>query len=91
MDVKEAVQVAKQYLQQVFSDEQIKNVGLEEVEYLDQSEEWHITLGFDRPRELPGSGGVLQSLLNYKRSYKVLRISDKTRQILSMKNRETVE
>ena len=49
MDVKQAVQIAKQYVSELFEGEPITNVGLEEVVYEDESDTWKITIGFSRP------------------------------------------
>ena len=49
MDVKEAVRTAKEYLAELFAEETITDVGLEEVVFDDASNEWNITIGFSRP------------------------------------------
>ena len=49
MDVKEAVQTAKNYIAELFTDETIADVGLEEVEFNDASNNWEVTIGFSRP------------------------------------------
>ena len=46
MDAKEAVQTAKQYLRDLVSDQELVNMGLEEVDY--DGEAWRITLSFSR-------------------------------------------
>jgi hypothetical protein len=89
MDVKEAVRAAKQYVQEVFADEGISDVGLEEVEFNDQAEEWRVTIGFSRAWDKQ-SPFALAPAAARPRSYKVLRISDKTGDIISVRNREPV-
>ena len=49
MNVKEAARTAKEYLVDLFDGEGIMDVGLEEVEFDDASEDWKITIGFSRP------------------------------------------
>ena len=49
MDVKEAVRTAKDYLADLYIDEEIVNVGLEEVRYDYDTDKWHVTIGFSRP------------------------------------------
>ena len=49
MDVKEAVQTAKHYVAELFTDETIGDVGLEEVVFNDTSNNWEITIGFSQP------------------------------------------
>ena len=51
MDVKQAVQTAKEHVVDVLrsTDESIANVGLEEVEFNELNKVWAITIGFSRP------------------------------------------
>ena len=44
MEVKQAVQEAKEYLLDLFEGEEIVYVGLEEVEFDHGSDEWKVTL-----------------------------------------------
>lgn len=89
MDVKEAVGAAKRYIQELFADEGITNIGLEEVEFDEPTGEWQVTIGFSRPWDKLGGLAGLASYPNQLRSYKVVRISDETGKIISVKNRET--
>ena len=55
MDVKAVAQRAKTYVVDLFDDEEISNVGLEEVEFDDSLDKWIVTIGFSRtvgPQEL---------------------------------------
>jgi hypothetical protein len=89
MDVKEAVSVAKQHLSSLFSEEQITNLGLEEVEFDDQNDVWYVTLGFSRPWETPRNiFTAIGQEVQPPRTYKVVRIADKDHRVLSVKNRE---
>jgi hypothetical protein len=88
MDVKEAVAAAKQHIRELFAEEAIENLGLEEVEFNDQAREWQITLGFSRPWNIPSLNPFADQR---SRSYKVVRISEQTGKVISVKNRETVE
>ena len=87
MDVKQVVQKAKEYLADLFDGEEIEYVGLEEVDFDDESQQWKITIGFsrpwDRPKALPAS--LLEDPL--KRSYKVVRINDADGRVISLKDR----
>ncbi len=40
MDVKEAVALAKQHILELFADERLSNIGLEEVEFDKEAGEW---------------------------------------------------
>lgn len=88
MDVKEAVALARQYLQAVFSEERIENLGLEEIEYDDNQHVWSITLGFSRPWDY--SHGAVATALGVpkKREYKIVKIDDKNKKTFAIKNRE---
>jgi hypothetical protein len=96
MEVKEAVVRAKDYVREVFADESISNLGLDEVVYDDFSNTWDITIGFSRPWSAPHSvssyGAAFSKLIQdisvqpLKRSFKIVKIDD-TGKILSLKNR----
>lgn len=49
MKVKEAVTTAKTYVQDLFASESISDLGLEEVFFEPQAEEWVVTVAFSRP------------------------------------------
>lgn len=50
IEVTQAVRLARQYANDFYQDEGIKNLGLEEVVFDDDSKEWRITLGYDSYR-----------------------------------------
>lgn len=84
MDVKEAVKTAKDYIIDIFGDEGIEHVGLEEVKFDAGAEAWEITIGFSRPWDRSG----LPILPNpARRSYKVVRINDIDGQVVSVTHR----
>jgi len=96
MDVKEAISSAKAYLADIYADESISNVGLEEVEYDHAADRWLVTLGLSRPFNTPRTRAqeVIDSINgaapSLKRMYKVLTLTaDGT--VVSMKNRESRE
>ena len=88
MNVRQAVEAAKQSLANIFADEQIANVGLEEVEFDDAAKVWHVTLGFSRPWDR--SGFAARAGLVEPRSYKVVTLSDSDGRMISIKNRQPV-
>jgi hypothetical protein len=90
MDVKEAVAAAKQFIAELFAEEKISRLGLEEVEFDEQEGEWRVTVGFTRAWDAPAALLSITQQLNPPRSYKVVRISDSTGTALSVKNREGV-
>lgn len=84
MDVKRAAKTAKEYVVDLFADEQIDHVGLEEVKFDHGSDVWEITIGFSRPWDR----GPLQFAPDpAQRSYKVVRISDADGQVISVVHR----
>ena len=87
MDVKQAVQMAKKHVGEIFADESITNVGLEEVEFDELNDVWAITIGFSRFWGRPGD--VIRALEgNSARTFKVVRIEDKSGRVQSVKHRE---
>ena len=94
MDVKEAVQVAKDHVVDIFGDEEIENVGLEEIERAGSPggpPAWKITIGFSRPWERTGTAGIVLGQTHLRRSYKVLIVNDESREVESVRDRILVE
>ena len=97
MEVKEAVRTAINYVKEVFADETLSNLGLEEVEYVPESNEWLVTVGFSRPWDYPRKDSAWQAwqtaltVPSYKpppeRDYKVVHIDDTKGQVSAIKNR----
>ena len=88
LDVKEAVRTAKDYLAELYIDEEVVNVGLEEVRYDYDTDKWHITVGFSRPwdRKNPFVG-ALSEAGRPDRSYKEICINDADGRVESLKVR----
>ncbi len=89
MNVKDAVTCAKQHIIELFAGENPTNVGLEEVEFDDQENIWLVTIGFSRPWDEPRNAlAALAVSALPRRTYKIVRISNETGNVLSVKNRE---
>jgi hypothetical protein len=92
MDVKEAVQIAKEYVVNLFEEEQIVDVGLEEVKFDHDSATWEITIGFARSWQ---RGGTMKYPFdeagNLVRSYKVVHINDESGRVERLKDRFLVD
>jgi hypothetical protein len=87
MDVKEAVKVAKSYVADVFGDEGLTNLGLEEVERGEGAEAWRVTVGFSRPwNTLRNPYTMVTGELAPRRSYKVVSLRDNG-EVISVKQR----
>ena len=87
MDVRAAVKLAKQYLLELFSEEPVSYVGLEEVDFDDESEEWIITISFARLWETTPLPSAVRGKPPDDRHYKVFRISDRDGRVKSIKDR----
>jgi len=47
IEVTEAVKLARQFFNDIYQDEEINNLKLEEVVFDDDNNQWRITLGYD--------------------------------------------
>ena len=88
MDVRGAVQRARAFVEDLLQDEGITDVGLEEVVFDDESNEWKITIGFSRPWDLAGDRRELFDFeTGPSRSYKVIRIADDNGEVKAFTDR----
>lgn len=92
MDVKQAIALAKKYVVEVFADEGVFNIGLEEVEFTGST--WEVTIGFsrqwDKPPRNPFSAALgtdQPDLRGVNRTYKVVEVNDDAEQVLGVRNR----
>lgn len=95
IDVTEAVKRAAAFLKQVFGGESVKDIRLEEVEFVEDKDRWLVTLSFLRPipaEELPGFGHFAQSIMGeqYRREYKAVDVDGRTGRTRSIKMRSPV-
>ena len=95
MDVNQAIASAQAYSAEVYADEAITNLGLEETEYNSTLDQWLITLVFARPWNTPRTRAqeVLENLGGVsplKRSYKTVFVAS-TGDIMAMKDRLRLE
>ena len=86
MDVKQAVRTAKEHVAEIFSDEHIINVGLEEVEFDEVDKVWAITIGFSRFWSPVKFMHTLSG--NLTRTYKIVRIQDESGRVESVRHRD---
>ena len=86
MDVKEAVQTAKGYIEEVFADENIQWVGLEEIVFDETRRSWKVTVGFSRAW---GFVPTLSAAVGDRaaRVYKVVQIDDRNGRIRGITDR----
>ncbi|QRX82636.1 hypothetical protein [Glaciimonas sp. PAMC28666] len=90
MDAKSAVKIAKEYVLDMFADDNIENLGLEEICKDNKTEDWLVTVGFSRPWDSKAQGiiGAAIAVTNSARLFKIVRIDDATEQVLGITNRE---
>ena len=89
MDVKEAVQKASDYIHEVYTEEDVQHVALEEVVFDDKEAVWKVTIGFFRPwNQRTGIGAALTEAYWKSRSFKVVQIDDSTGHVQSMTHRD---
>ena len=88
MNVKEAVRAAKSYVADVFGEEGLTNLGLEEVERDEGAGAWRVTVGFSRPwNSVRNPLTAITGDAAPRRTYKVVSIRDDG-EVLSVKRRE---
>ena len=91
MDVKEAVGIAKRYVTDLFADEAITHVGLEEVLFDERLGDWKVTIGFAPHWNHINTLSATLHGGTPDRSYKVVRIRDEDGRIMSLTDRLLVE
>ena len=87
MDVKQAAKLAKDYVSDLFADERIADVGLEEIERESNQRFWNVTVGFSRPWDQRNPTVTTLGQTKLRRSYKQLRINDETGAVHSVRDR----
>ncbi len=85
LDVEGTDAIAKQYVADLFADEGITDLGLEEVEHDDVRGGWLITLGFSRNWR-----GLVENPFGVRRDYKIVTLTE-AGQVTSLKNRESAD
>lgn len=88
MDAKEAITRAKTYFADIFGDEGITNLGLEEVRREEQDSNWLITLGFSRMWDAGASIAAMTGRPSHlPRSYKIVSLKDSDGSLIAITNR----
>lgn len=82
--LKKAVKLAATYFNELYEDEQLRNVLLEEVEYDNSREVWLITFGYDTSRT--ETGGIIGSRII--RDYKTVQVDASTGGLIALKMRK---
>lgn len=92
MEHKQVIALAKRYVADVYEEEAISNLGLEEIAFDDQSKLWNIRVAFSRPWNTPRTRAqelleTMGSISALKRTSKIVTITEEGK-ILSMKRPE---
>lgn len=87
MDAREAVSYAKRYVSELFAEENIGEVALEEIDYDYEEDEWKVTIGFTRPWASPKTSGHIGFELPANRAYKQVRMNEDGSKVLSVRDR----
>lgn len=88
MKVMDAVAEAKRHLMLIYATEDIRNLGLEEVELNENDNEWCVTLGFSRPWDEPRNALASLAAAAPRRVYKIVKVSNETGQVRAIKAHE---
>lgn len=95
LGLQEAVQRATEILGDLYPDQELKHVLLEEIERSGPpgDEDWEVTLGFTRPGSVTSVGGLgaMGRPLKSDRAYKRIRLDAQTGAFESMTDRELEE
>jgi hypothetical protein len=90
---KEAVSMAKETISQLYSDDPLESLALEEIELINEDGEqlWAVTLGFYRPKSITIKGGGIGSMLRpaqvENRDYKTVFINANSGEFVKMEIR----
>ena len=95
MDVREAVRLAKAHIADLFADEEIEDIGLEEAvlgDYgLTGASVWRITIGFTRPWNRKLDTATMMRWQHRARAYKTVEIDAGNGAILGVTDRVLAE
>ena len=87
IEVKEAVKIATDFVNNVLSEEKFDRITLEEVELSEDSSYWYVTIGLGKiVTEGPFEALAGRSKLSVK--YRIFKIEIKTGRVVSMKMRD---
>lgn len=95
IEVKQAVQIARKFAKELYQDEDIQHLGLEEVMLDDTKHEWLVTLGYDshrvkqtRPNMAFAKNMFADTIIEHLREYKTFRIDANDGSFHGIKMRE---
>lgn len=87
LTLKEAVGLARDYFRELYAEEDLENVLLEEV-ILQNNTTWLVTFGYDTPRERQVGSSVMGYRTELVRDYKTVELDASTGEPLGVKIRK---
>ena len=84
MELKEAVDKAKEFANSVFSDENPTSINLEQVVFDEMGHQWKVVLSFERFRNASTVGAALANLSGGTRAFKLFKVDDDSGSIRSV-------
>jgi hypothetical protein len=89
MTPKEAVEIAKRYVAELFATDGAMNIGLEELRYDENADRWSVTIGFSRVWEGPQgvSRWMEKSGEPWPRTFKLVEIDGSDGRVIEVTHR----
>lgn len=88
LDMKAAVKTAREQAAQLFAEESLPNLALEEIEFDEEKQHWLVTLGYDSPnrvkRKTTGPSLFPTVEEETQRKYKIFRIDANDGHLIAM-------
>jgi hypothetical protein len=85
ISLRQAVDIATKTIRELYPEEALEDLLLEEIYYWDADQEWEVTLGFSRPYSTQRPGAVTSVFPQAKpRSYKRFKINANTGEVRGM-------
>jgi len=88
IDIKKAVNSSRKYLKELYRDDELKDIALEEVEKSEDEKYWFVTLGFTQNLSEPLNPMEAMTGPKSTRVFKVFKIDAANGEVLSMKIRK---
>lgn len=91
ISIQDAVKAARDFAEVLYSEGELKQLRVEEIESSEDGKHWLVTLGWVEPatRQIGGFAGLTNATIEpLPRVYKVFTIDAETGRVLSMKMRE---
>jgi len=88
INVKEAAKISREYIQELYREDKIHDLSLEEVEISEDEKSWLVTIGFTKQMSQPLNPMEAMTGPKYARFYKELKIDAEKGQVRSMRNKK---